>query len=100
MTDSKFTKSAQGKPCQLMLEGCMPENNTVVFCHLNGAGMGMKALDIHGMYACVNCHDLIDGRKQADPPYEKEWLELQQLRAVIRTQRIMHRNGLLGCLKL
>ena len=60
MTDSKFTRSAQGKPCQLMLEGCMPENNTVVFCHLNGAGMGMKALDIHGMYACVNCHDLID----------------------------------------
>jgi hypothetical protein len=60
----------------------------------------MKPLDIQGMYACLNCRDIINGERKVEPPYEKEWLEVQQLRAVIRTQRIMHRNGLLGCLKL
>ena len=86
------------KPCQVMLEGCMPENNSVEFMHLNSNGM--KPLDIQGIYACLNCRDIINGVRQVEPAYEKEWLELQELRAVIRTQRIMHRNGLLGCLKL
>ena len=81
-----------------MLEGCMPENNSVEFMHLNSNGM--KPLDIQGVYACLNCRDIINGERIVEPPYEKEWLELQELRAVVRTQRIMHRNGLLGCLKL
>jgi hypothetical protein len=39
------------------------------------------------MYACHICHDIIDGRKPHD--YEKEWLELAQLRAMKRTQEIL-----------
>ena len=96
--ESKYIRSSRDKPCQVMLEGCMPENNSVEFMHLDSNGM--KPLDIQGMYACLNCRDIINGERIVEPPYEKEWLELQQLRAVIRTQRIMHRNGLLGCLKL
>jgi len=91
----KYTKSAKGKPCQMRLEGCMPDNETVVFAHLNGAGMGLKALPIHGAYLCYNCHDIYDGRKQADPPYEKEFLELEMLRAVINTQRLMIKTGII-----
>jgi len=96
--ESKYIRSSKDKPCQVMLEGCMPENNSVEFMHLNSNGM--KPLDIQGMYACLNCRDIVNGSRQVEPPYEKEWLELQQLRGVIRTQRIMHRNGLLSCLKL
>jgi len=96
--DSKYIRSSRDKPCQVMLEGCMPENNSVEFMHLNSNGM--KPLDIQGVYACLNCRDIINGERIVEPPYEKEWLELQELRAVVRTQRIMHRNGLLGCLKL
>ena len=96
--ESKYIRSSRDKPCQVMLEGCMPENNSVEFMHLDSNGM--KPLDIQGMYACLNCRDIINGERIVQPPYEKEWLELQELRAVIRTQRIMHRNGLLGCLKL
>ena len=91
----KYNKSAKGKPCQMRLEGCMPDNETVVFAHLGGAGMGIKALPIHGAYLCYNCHDIIDGRKQADPPYEKEFLELEMLRAVINTQRLMIKTGII-----
>ena len=72
----KYTRSARGMSCQLRLEGCMPENETVVFAHLNGAGMGIKSLPIHGAYLCLNCHDIYDGRKTVDPPIEKKDLEL------------------------
>tara|TARA_R100000544_G_scaffold16161_2_gene7708 strand:+ start:787 stop:1074 length:288 start_codon:yes stop_codon:yes gene_type:complete len=92
---SKLTKSAEGKVCQLRLEGCLPGTETVVAAHLSGGGMAAKVSDLHIMYACMNCHDLFDGRKQAKPPYEKEWLELQGHRAVICTQKIMIREGVI-----
>ena len=92
---NKYTKSAKGKPCQMRLEGCMPDNETVVFAHLNGGGMGVKALPIHGAYLCLNCHDIYDGRKQPDPPIEKKDLELDMLRAVINTQRLMVKTGII-----
>jgi len=91
---SKITKSARGKPCLLRLDGCVSggENPTTVFAHLNSGGMGQKEIDCFGMYACHVCHDLIDGRQPHN--YEDEWLELVQLRAVIRTQRYLIRSGL------
>ena len=91
----KYTRSAKGKPCQMRLEGCMPDNETVVFAHLNGAGMGLKALPIHGAYLCLNCHDIYDGRKTVDPPYKTKDLELEMLRAIINTQRLMIKTGII-----
>jgi hypothetical protein len=96
---SKITESARGKQCQLRLEGCLsPNTETTVFAHLNGAGMAMKQrinnFDF-GFYSCANCHDLYDGRISLAPPIEKEWLELQVLRAVIKTQMIMAKNGVI-----
>jgi hypothetical protein len=79
----------------MRLEGCMPDNETVVFAHLNGGGMGIKPLPIHGAYLCYNCHDIYDGRKTVDPPYEREFLELEMLRAVINTQRLMIKTGII-----
>ena len=95
---SKLTKSAEGKVCQLRLEGCLPGTETVVFAHLNGAGMGLKN-EVNGFpfgfFCCISCHDLYDMRKQANPPYEKEWLELQAHRAVICTQKIMIKENVI-----
>jgi len=86
---SKIKKSARGKPCQLRLDECVSggQNETTVFCHLNSGGMGKKAIDIHGFYGCHHCHNVFDGRVPSD--YDKEWLELLGLRAVIRTQKIL-----------
>ena len=93
---SKLTESARGKVCQLRLEGCIPGTDTTVFAHLNGGGMGLKNKvgDFHfGFYACMNCHDLYDGRKQANPPYDKSHLRNEGNEALIRTQRILVREG-------
>ena len=92
---SKITKSARGQACTVRLDLCYsgPNNETVVFAHLNGGGMGMKAMDIHGAYCCHHCHDIIDGRIQSD--YSQEFLLLTHLMGMKRTQEILVGKGLL-----
>jgi len=55
---------AKGQPCQLGLACCCGDNETTVFAHLNGAdfakGMGIKAHDIAGFFACWRCHGAYD----------------------------------------
>ena len=94
-TMSKITKSARGQACTIRLEGCYggPNNETVVFAHLNGGGMGGKVLDIHGAYCCANCHDVLDGRKQSI--HEREYLLLSHLFGMVRTQTILVEKGLM-----
>lgn len=93
---SKITDSARGgQPCTIRLDGCYggPENETVVFAHLNGGGMGGKCLDIHGAYSCFSCHDILDGRKPSD--YTQETLLLSHLMGMKRTQEILVSKGLM-----
>lgn len=90
---SKFTESARGQVCTLRLEGCLLGTETVVLAHINGGGMAMKCLDIHGAYACQNCHDLVDGRKKSN--YSKEELLLTHLLGMKRTQELMCSQGIL-----
>ena len=92
---SKITKSAAGEACEIRLTGvCTRDPEKVVYCHLNGAGMGMKAMDIHGAYGCSSCHDAIDGRIQTE--YTRDELKLAHLEAVIRTQIILTSKGLIN----
>ncbi len=56
---------AKGQPCQLQLPGiCCGDNETTVFCHLNGADFGkgavIKAHDIAGFFGCWRCHNAFD----------------------------------------
>ena len=89
---SKITQSARGKPCQVRLHGCMPDNETVIFAHMNGGGMARKQSDLFGMYACLNCHDIYDGRK---PVPEGVNISEEMFFAVVETQKIMHEKGLI-----
>ena len=95
---SKITESARGKVCQLRLEGCLPGTETVVFAHLNGAGIGLKnqisGFDF-GFFSCLNCHDLYDGRKQANPPYDPGFLRSEANEATIRCLKIMLKEGVI-----
>ncbi len=92
---SKITKSARGQPCLLRLDGCVSggQNDTTVYAHLNTGGMGQKALDIHGAYMCHSCHDIVDGRVQTD--YDPSWLVDRHKDAVITTQVILDKKGLM-----
>lgn len=94
MKQTKITKSARGQECQIRIpEYCNGNNETVVYCHINGAGVGRKASDLHGAYGCNSCHSIIDGH--ANCYHESETIKLWFLEAVIRTQLILLEKGLI-----
>ena len=104
----KYTKSAKGQDCQIRSPVCNNNSETVVFCHLNGAGMGEKMQNIHGAYGCSSCHDFVDGIEQvgcmyffpdkikvAGQEFNTEQRQFYHLKGMVRTQELMIRNGVL-----
>jgi len=89
----KYTKSAKGQDCQIRSPFCNYDTATVVFCHLNGAGMGEKMQNIHGAYGCSKCHDFVDGTPGFD--FNNAQRQSYHLKGTIRTQALMIRNGVL-----
>jgi hypothetical protein len=88
----KYTKSAENQKCQLAFNhNC--NNETVIFAHIGGGGMGAKRQNIHGAYCCLNAHDILDGRVQSD--FSKDELLYYHLLAMLSTQDIMLRNRVL-----
>lgn len=87
---------AKGQPCQLGLACCCGDNETTVFCHLNGAdfgkSMGMKAHDIAGFFGCWRCHNAFDLATHGLSPGE---IGQMVLRAVINTWVILIRDGII-----
>ena len=89
---SKITKSAQGEDCQVRIEGvCNFNNQTTVFAHLNGGGMGMKQKDLFGAYCCSSCHDEVDRRTRV---YSSDYAKMCFYEGVFRTQQILIDKGL------
>lgn len=59
-------RSARGEECTLRIVGiCNYDTDTTVWAHSNrlqdGKGMGIKANDAEGCYACSACHAWLDG---------------------------------------
>ncbi len=96
----KYTKSAKGQDCQIRSPFCNHNPETVVFCHLNGAGIGEKMQNIHGAYGCSNCHDFVDNRTFTNGIHFSRHFSVEQrqfyhLKGMVRTQELMIRNGIL-----
>jgi len=81
MASSKIRESARGEDCSLRLGMCSsPE--TVILAHIGrNRGMGIKCADYFAVYACSNCHDIID--------------DSEKLRALEETQGKLISKGLL-----
>jgi hypothetical protein len=91
----KYTKSAQGQECQIRSPFCNHNPETVVFCHLNGAGIGEKMQNIHGAYGCSKCHDFVDNRICSVSAFNHHQRHYYHLEGTIKTQELMIRNGVL-----
>lgn len=91
---NKYTRSARGKACHVRLyQICNHDPETTVLAHKNGGGMSAKHLDIHGAYACSDCHAWLDGgyvnkstRKERDAVHDQ---------AILLTQITMVEDGIL-----
>ena len=94
---SKMTESARGRVCEMRLDGCVSGTETTVFAHLNrdkGIGLKTKLGEFDwGCPMCHHCHSTVDG--QIPHNYDKEWLELLHLRATIRYQKTLFKEGVL-----
>ncbi len=91
---SKIRKSARGESCTLLL-GNYSSDETVVLAHIGkDRGMAIKCGDHFAVYACSNCHDVIDGRKPTE--YWKHELSEIKLIALERTQKKLIEKGLLN----
>lgn len=79
---------AKGKTCQIRLPGCT--DGPACLAHLRTAdtGYGQKENDLLGAWACQNCHDIVDGRKNLPPAY-LECFDVKQAfyDGIIRTQK-------------
>jgi len=58
----KIKDSARGQECSLRLPGCSFDTEQTIFAHVGSdRGMGFKCGDNMGVYACLPCHNSIDG---------------------------------------
>lgn len=91
--------SARGEECTVELPGtCIGGTETTVFAHSNhgrhGKGLGLKASDEFGAYACVACHSVIDGQAPA-PHLSRADILRAFYEGMSRTRRILCAKGLL-----
>jgi len=70
-----------------------PETTVLAHIESDAKGMGIKSPDFFGVYACSDCHDIIDKRRYVD----LQETEIQRciLRGLYRTWRIHIDSGLI-----
>lgn len=78
---------ARGRGCMVRLPGvCNHNSETVVLAHvrlIGVSGMGMKADDLLGAWACSACHGVIDRRARTDMDLKE--VRLAHLEGMVRT---------------
>ena len=96
----KIRESARGEDCTLRLPGCMNDTKTTVLAHspyksFHGGGISLKPEDLFSCYACSNCHDVLDGRKQMPGDWNDHYILHAFVRAMAETQRKFVEKGLI-----
>lgn len=90
-------KIAKGKPCMVRLPDiCNHNEETTVLAHIRMAGisgMGIKADDLLGAWACSACHDAIDRRSNTD--LDRDYVRLAHLEGMARTIAQLRRYDLI-----
>ncbi len=96
VVSQKLRASARGQECTLRIPGvCNHDRDTTVLAHIRtkgASGMAQKPDDWHAVFACSDCHDVLDKRKHVDfvlIPY------LYVIEALQRTQKIWFDMGLI-----
>lgn len=98
---SKITQSANGEQCTVRYFWINFHNpETVVFAHSNksihGKGMGLKAKDEFGAYACYRCHAIYDGHEKRPDHITKEYVDDVFNHAMEITRKILIEKGLIN----
>lgn len=97
---SKITQSARGEQCTVRYWWVnYHDPETVVFAHSNkyrhGKGMGLKANDEFGAYACYRCHAIYDGHERRPDVVSKQYVDEKFEQGMNKTRQILKQKGLL-----
>lgn len=97
MRQTKLTKAARGRECQVRIPGvCNGNPETTVLAHYRMAGtcgVGYKPNDLQGAWACSACHDACDGRRS---DIGRGQARQYHAEGVMRTQALLLREGLVS----
>lgn len=88
MRQTKLTKAARGRDCQVRVPGvCNGNPETTVLAHfrLTGTrcGTGLKPHDLQAAWACSACHDAVDARSKTE--FSRDELRVMHMEGVVRT---------------
>jgi hypothetical protein len=96
---TKLTKAAHGRDCQVRLPGCPNNTETTVLAHYRLAGtcgVGIKPNNLQGAWCCDYCHSVCDGRIKAPEGMTREDIRLAHAEGVMRTIDILVREGVVA----
>lgn len=96
---TKLTKAARGRDCQVRLPGCPNNTETTVLAHYRLAGtcgVGIKPNNLQGAWCCDYCHGVCDGRIKAPEGWTREDIRLAHAEGVMRTIDILIREGVVA----
>ena len=96
MKQTKLTRAARGRDCQVRIPGiCNGNPETTILAHYRLAGtrsgMGIKPNDLQGAWACSACHDAVDGRVASE--FNRHELRMMHLEGLVRTLDILVSEG-------
>ena len=81
----------------IRLEGiCNHNPETTVLAHIRlpgVSGMGLKADDLLGAWACSSCHDAVDRRSNTD--FDRDYVRLAHLEGMVRTIAQLRKEDLI-----
>lgn len=66
---TKLRTAAKGQPCTLRLPCCNNNPETTSLCHIRAfgwAGTAEKPMDFLAVFACSDCHDALDRRRNGE----------------------------------
>jgi len=100
VTMSKIRKSARDEECTLRLPGvCNYDKATTVWAHSNrssdGKGMGKKADDSRGAYACYSCHCTYDRQQKRPAGMTLDFVEEAFSKAMLLSTEILKDKNLI-----
>ena len=102
----RILESARGQKCTVCSPWCNHNTETTVWAHSNmsihGKGLGRKAHDIFGCYACSECHRWLDEgchRWLDEGPPTRQEKELVFFEAFSRSLLILIEEGIVSIKK-
>ena len=97
MKQTKLTRAARGRDCQVRLPGiCNFNSETTVLAHIRIAGLcgtSMKPPDLIAAWACSACHDEIDRRTRI---MDADTARLYHFEGMARTIDTLIKEGLIN----